>query len=303
MSASYLSISYTHNVLIEDCVFVGRTEYLSGTYDIVPNNSHKVTFKNCTQSNFFELKADGTESNRANHNVCRGVMGSNRCKHLDIDNCMLTRYDAHASVTDGKITNSKIGRISVTGGGELYIENTKLYTYSHYFLVLRSDYGAFWNGTITLKDCHVVNAKLDNGSFRQQTTMLVDADTVNHNFGYECSFPNIVVDNLKIDKYAANVAVTYSARALKDPSVSILGTLDLDFNPNLYAYSSPDYITVLNNENYIYTLFVPTNNGFFDNTEVIGAVRKEASISVNKQNINGENNKFDLSWLAGTLLE
>lgn len=273
MSNSYFEVLNTHNVLIEGCVFVGRTHYLSGTYDITPSNSHKVLFKNCTQSNFFELKADGSESNRANHNVCWGVMGSNRCKHLDLDNCMLTRYDAHAGVTDGKITNSKIGRISVTGGGNLIVENTKIYAYNNFIITLRSDYGAFWNGTITLRDCHVINALKDDGSYRTQISMIIEADTVNHDFGYHTYFPNLIIDNLKIDKTKKNVQVTFSNRALTDPSISTLGMKDLSGVPNKYAYYPPDFVKVYNNTDKGYKILLPTNNGFFDNTEVVGVVR------------------------------
>lgn len=273
MSNAYLEILNTHNVLIEDCVFQGRTHYLSGTYDIVPTNSHKVLFKNCTQSNFFELKANGEESNRANFSKQWGIIGSNRCKHLDLVGCRLSRYDAHTGVTDGKIINSEVGQISVVGGGDLLIENSKIYAYRERIIVLRKDYGAFWNGTITLKDCHVINAKLDDGKYRQQIISIVDADTVNHNFGFETQFPNLVIDNLKIDKAAKYVRICNSPRALTDPSVSKLRAKDLEGNPNLYAYYPPSFIKVYNNEDKNYQILVPKDNGFFDTTETLNVIK------------------------------
>ncbi|MBR2377277.1 MAG: hypothetical protein IKA85_05865 [Clostridia bacterium] len=275
MSNSYLKVLNTHNVLIEDCVFQGRTYYLAGTYDIAPTNSHKVLFKNCTQTNFFERKANGEESNRANFSKQWGIIGSNRCKHLDLVGCRLSRYDAHAGVTDGKIINSEVGQISVVGGGDLLIENTKIYAYRERILVLRKDYGAFWNGTITLKDCHVINAKLDDGKYRQQIISIVDADTVNHNFGFETQFPNLVIDNLKIDKAAKYVRVCNSPRAMNDPSVTKLGVKDLDGNPNLYAYYPPQYIKIYNNNDKPYQVLVPTNNGFFSKTETQNVVKNQ----------------------------
>ena len=301
MSVSYFSISNAYNVLVEDCVFQSHVYYKSGTYDIGPGQSHTVIFKNCTQSNFFELKADGTLSNRCDTGTHWGIMGSNGCKNLVYDGCTLSRFDAHAGLVDGKIINSKVGKISVTGGGELLIENTEIYAYSHYVMVLRADYGAFWNGTIKIKDSHVVNAKLDDGKYRQQMTLICDADTVNHNFGYECQFPNFIIDNLKMDKYAASVAISYSNRALTDPSIFTLGALDLNLKSNEYVYNPPKFITVINNDANKYKIFVPSNNDFFTKATLTGVDVKQTDTKVT-QKAEGDNTGFDLSWLVGATI-
>ena len=161
----------------------------------------------------------------------------------------------------------------VTGGGNLIVENTKIYAYNNFIITLRNDYGAFWNGTITLRDCHVINALKDDGSYRTQISMIIEADTVNHDFGYHTYFPNLIIDNLKIDKTKKNVQVTFSNRALTDPSISTLGMKDLSGVPNKYAYYPPDFVKVYNNTDKGYKILLPTNNGFFDNTEAVGVVR------------------------------
>ena len=48
---------------------------------------------------------------------------------------------------------------------------------------------------------------------------------------------------------------------------------DLSGVPNKYAYYPPDFVKVYNNTDKGYKILLPTNNGFFDNTEAVGVVR------------------------------
>ena len=84
-----------------------------------------------------------------------GVMGSNFCRNVVMDNCYLDRFDSHQGVHNARITNSTLGfGILVIGGGELYIEN--VYRVSGgVFVHLRADYNSVFDGDIIIKDCQM----------------------------------------------------------------------------------------------------------------------------------------------------
>jgi hypothetical protein len=91
--SAFFSAVNTANVTFLDCVVSGHKIYYSngvgtGTYDIGANTSINIVWKNCTQSNMF------TENGSVRGDIW-GVMGSNRCKNLTFDNCVLSRFDAH----------------------------------------------------------------------------------------------------------------------------------------------------------------------------------------------------------------
>ena len=40
-----------------------------------------------------------------------GLMGSNFCKELHLDGCVISRFDAHCGVTNGSIKNCSLGHM------------------------------------------------------------------------------------------------------------------------------------------------------------------------------------------------
>ena len=46
-----------------------------------------------------------------------GIAGSSYCKNMTYDGCMLSRFDAHAGIYNGKIINSTINAVEIIGGG------------------------------------------------------------------------------------------------------------------------------------------------------------------------------------------
>ena len=305
-SAGYLSTLNTSNILVEDCVFQSRVNYDNGTYDISPKNTHSIIFKGCTQSNFFILDENGSADTfqAADTYTHWGVMGSNGCKNLTYDTCTLTRFDAHSGIVDGKIINSKVGQISVVGGGDLYIENTTIYAASNYVVELRKDYGSFWDGTITLKNSKVVNAKekTDKGTidYHAKTTKIIQSESVNHDFGFDTKFPNLVINNLKIENKGTEVNITSDKRLLSDPSVTVRGALDKTLTPNVNPCYPPEFITVSNQSiiSHGYRIIVPTDNGFFSNITITGG-----SLRITRKNLGfgsdiiySDNINFNPAW-------
>lgn len=85
--------------------------------------------------------------------VAWGVFGTNLNKDLRIENCRLNRVDVHFHCWGLHIKDSEIGfkGITLTGGGELLIENTTRHGNS--FVSFRRDYGSKWDGPIRIEGC------------------------------------------------------------------------------------------------------------------------------------------------------
>ena len=268
--AGFIVVHESNNTVIEDCVFQARVYYLQGTYDLSLGESNNITIKNCTQRNFFS-GLDPEHPKAPAMGRWWGVMGSNYCKNMVYDGCRLTRYDAHCGVTNGKILNSEIASMTLIGGGDLLIENSTFYV-TGTFLNLRSDYGATWDGTITVKNSTILDP-CEKGA----PLLLFCVHSANHYFGYKTHFPNVIIDNLKIE--AKKEAVSFindhwtgifspAYRAVTDPALAKEGAICANGEENKNVYEPPKFIKVINNENngYDVELFdVP----FFENTELV----------------------------------
>ena len=113
-------------------------DVFAGTYGIGGNRMLNTTFKNVT--------AEGTL-------LHWGVFGTNMNKNFRIENCSLNRIDVHFHCWNLTIKDSKIGNrgISITGGGDLIIENTSCE--NPQFVNFRRDFGAKWDGSISIRNC------------------------------------------------------------------------------------------------------------------------------------------------------
>jgi hypothetical protein len=124
-----------------------------------------------------------------------GIMGSSYCKNITFDTCMLSRFDAHSGLYNGKIINSTVNYISIVGKGNFKVENSRWFAEGsantqNALFHLRSDYGSTWDGTITAKnvDAHVYTTK---------TAYLFYNTYNNWYYGYTTHFPNFEADGLE----------------------------------------------------------------------------------------------------------
>ena len=85
--------------------------------------------------------------------VSWGVFGTNLNKNFRLENCRLNRIDVHFHCWNLYIKDCSIGfkGISVTGGGDLFVEDTTRHGNS--FISFRADYGSRWDGRIRLRGC------------------------------------------------------------------------------------------------------------------------------------------------------
>ncbi len=113
----------------------------AGTYGIGGSRVLCGTFRNIT--------AEGSP-------IHWGVFGTNLFKNFRIEGCRLNRVDVHFHGWNIAIKDSEIGQkgLTLTGGGELVIENTRVF--NNLFLNFRQDYGAKWDGPISIVNCRAV---------------------------------------------------------------------------------------------------------------------------------------------------
>ena len=180
----FFSAENASDITFKDCQMSGRRYYkIQGTYGISAGLSNMVIYDHCIQTNYY--LPNGNRSTTGS--VYWGIGGSNYCKNIIYKDSMLTRFDAHAGLYRGKILNSQVAMVNLIGGGDFLIEDSVIE--DNEFITLRTDYGATWDGTITIK-----NSTLDNNNaYGRICTML----WTNHDFGYTCHFPNFILDNIK----------------------------------------------------------------------------------------------------------
>ena len=85
--------------------------------------------------------------------IAWGVFGTNLNKNFRLEGCRLNRVDVHFHCWNLHISDCTIGfkGISVTGGGNLTVENTV--RQGNDFIHFRPDYGAKWDGPIRIRRC------------------------------------------------------------------------------------------------------------------------------------------------------
>ena len=211
------------HVTFRNCVLTGRQAYDGhSSYDFGAKGTNKIVLENCTQSNFW-ISVDSSDGSRIpsteytpgaytsmsyvpmyndsgelkNIKMCWGIGGTNYCKNMEYIGSQLSRFDAHQGLYNGKIIDSKINYLALTGYGEMIVENTDWYQPEHdlSFFELRSDYGYLWNGNLTAK-----NTRLHLYDITEVTPTLsiVGHGYSNFYFGYPTVFPNITLDNIDI---------------------------------------------------------------------------------------------------------
>ena len=229
MYSGFFVAGRADRITFKDCRMQGRTSPGPGaghsSYDFGANYVNKMVFDGCVQTNFwvtidpetFEVKsATEYDENAVGHarrvgknsivgmgvadvngirrRICWGVGGSNFCKNLEYINSTLTRLDAHQGLYNGKIVNSNISFIALTGYGDFTIENSNWYQLNidaqSQLLFLRNDYGYQWNGDIKVKN---VNGYMIN----RDKFYVTHYGHANWYWGYTCTFPNIAIDNLR----------------------------------------------------------------------------------------------------------
>jgi len=193
----FLNIRDCSYVTVQNTILTGHKTYRTigaagkpvsmGSYDLSVNRALNVSFINCTQTNDI------------NDRRYWGILGSNYCKNLLYDNCILSRFDAHKGVANATIRNSTLGHMGINaiGSGTLTVENTIVRGRS--LVNLRSDYGSTWQGEFVIRNCWFV----PHGGRPVSAALISGFYSGQHDFGYTCYMPErIIIENLHIDDSA-----------------------------------------------------------------------------------------------------
>ena len=98
--------------------------------------------------------------NHINDRTRWGVIATNFCKNILLEDCKLSRMDAHMGVSGTYvIRRCTLGHMGLNaiGRGVLTVEDSTLYGRS--LINFRSDYGSTWEGEVVIRDCRWIPAR------------------------------------------------------------------------------------------------------------------------------------------------
>ena len=223
--AGFLTAGSSNHVTFEDCVITARRCYnyhsggALGTYAIQGGAVNKLVFKNCRQSNFWVTVDENCDIHPADENTPGamtsmsaytvngkplmmhwGCGGTSHCKNMEYIDSLLSRFDAHEGLLNGKISGSTINGLEVVGKGNLVLENSRLFSAGgglgagagNSIVYLRDDYASTWKGEVSIKDLDVY-ATVDD----TKNSFIFCHTYNNWNYGYQAYFPNLSADNIR----------------------------------------------------------------------------------------------------------
>ena len=199
--AGFIAVNESVNVTLRNCMLTPHFIYWTPSKEpgkLVPMGSYDINFGNSLNCTISGIR----QTVNIHDNRYWGLIHTNFCKDLLVENCVMSRYDAHEGVTNVVIRNCEFGhqKVNLIGYGEALLENC-IMTGANIFH-LRGDYGSFWNGNITLRCC-TLNAVNPNGD----CCIFWAYNEGDHYFGYDCAMPTVLtLENVTIndEKIAPN---------------------------------------------------------------------------------------------------
>lgn len=186
----FLSVRSCAYVQIHDCLFTGHKTYWTigsadlpvpmGSYDIDLNAAIHVKLAHCRQTNDIMDK------------TYWGLIGTNFCRDLTLEDCAFSRFDAHCGVTNCTLRRCRLGHqcLNAIGFGTFLVEDTE--ACGNAFVTLREDYGCTWQGDFILRNCTWQPLGKGRSIFHAH-------NDGTHHFGYACALPHrVVIDGLTI---------------------------------------------------------------------------------------------------------
>lgn len=190
----FLAAQGCANITFRDCFVTGHKTYSTigaagkpvsmGTYDLIANEVVNFTMSGVRMDNICDPAR-------------WGVIGTNFCKNILLENCTLSRMDTHQGVAGTyTIRGCTLGHagLNAIGRGTLTIEDSTLN--GRALLALRGDYGSTWEGPVIIR-----NSRWIPGCGAPiQPHLLAASNRGQHDFGYPCFMPGeITIDGLVID--------------------------------------------------------------------------------------------------------
>lgn len=171
-----------YNVRLENIRLIPREKDREGNERDVPHGTYGIGANRVLGFSLVNVTAEGDW-------IHWGVMGTNMLKDVTVEHCRINRFDVHFHLWNLTIRDSRIGYkgVNLTGGGQLMVTNTVVQ--SHSFLNFRHDYGAKWDGDITIRDCSLQVV-------RDGASRILSCRSGDHPYGYDIGLPRkIVIQN------------------------------------------------------------------------------------------------------------
>ena len=192
--SGFISVSRCANVTLRNCFATGHKTYKTigaagkpvsmGSYDYSANNVVNFTMISCRMENI-------------NDRTRWGVIGTNFCKNILLEDCVLSRMDTHMGVSGSyTIRRCTLGYMGLNaiGRGLLTVEDSTLYGGS--LISFRGDYGSTWEGDVVIRNCRWI----PNSGNPSRPHMIGMSNDGMHDFGYPCFMPRrITIDGLFVD--------------------------------------------------------------------------------------------------------
>ena len=190
----FLSVSNCANVTLRNCFATAHKTYRTigaagkpvsmGSYDYSAGGVVNFTMINCRMDDIDDRSR-------------WGVVATNHCKNILLEDCTLNRMDTHRGVSGTYVvrrcTLGYMG-LNAIGRGVLTVEDSTLRGPS--LVNFRSDYGSTWEGDVVIRNCRWVPA-----SGRKRTPEMFGVrNDGQHDYGYPCTMPwEITIDGLEVD--------------------------------------------------------------------------------------------------------
>jgi hypothetical protein len=192
--SGFINIGNCANVTLRNCFATGHKIYKTIGAAGKPVSMGSYDYSASSVVNFSMI---GCRMNHINDRTRWGVIGTNFCKNILLEDCTLSRMDTHMGVSGTYvIRRCTLGHMGLNaiGRGQLMVEESTLYGQS--LINFRSDYGSTWEGEVVIRNSRWIPA-----GGRTHAPRLIQAyNDGMHDFGYACSMPReITIDGLFVD--------------------------------------------------------------------------------------------------------
>ena len=191
--AGFIFVNNSYNVTLRNCFLCPH--FIYWTESAVPGQkvamgSYDINIASCIDSRIEGIRQHVDIHDRRYW----GLIHTHYCKNLTVENCIMSRYDAHEGVTNITLRNCEFGHqcVNLIGHGEALIENCSM-TGGALF-ALRGDFGCIWDGNITIKNC-TWNVRFA----RDYHPVFWARNCGRHDFGFDCRMPKVLtIDGLTL---------------------------------------------------------------------------------------------------------
>lgn len=215
--SGFYSFARVYDVTLEDVRLIPWEQDREGKERDIPAGTYGISCNRTLKARFSRVTAEGGP-------VHWGVFGTNLNKHFIIDACSLNRVDVHFHCWHLHIKDSQIGYrgITVTGGGNLLVENTTVW--SRNFISFRRDFGAKWDGAIYVRNCRYIPSVAGE-------TAVLEFMPADFTYNYPVGFGRTIhVEGLVVD-YSAVPASEGTCWLMRTPAFSKMKSGERMFFP------------------------------------------------------------------------